>query len=186
MNRHWVRTVVLFFGVLVSVLGAQARADSAQELPDRWRNWTHFRAIEIDVEEPSVLRLPVPEALLAAAEADLKDVRVIDDLGESVGYVLYAQGRGPETKWRATPLLDTGEVPGKYTQVVADTGTEGVQHSFVEVSLGEISGEVFVWVEVAASDDRETWRVVRQRAPALSFSPGCALTAREHLLPAHA
>ena len=155
--------------LLLGVLALSSGVASGDELPEKWRNWTQFRSIEIGAGESGLVRLPVPESLLAAAESDLRDVRVIDDRGESVGYVLYARGRGPSTEWRSTQLLDAGSVPGRYAQVVADTGSEGVLHSSAEVTLGEGEGEVFVWVEVAASDDRETWRVVRERAPLYRF-----------------
>jgi hypothetical protein len=159
----------------MAVVG-MATVASAAELSREWRHWSRFREIQIDVPgetDPgaaeTLVRAAVPEALFKSARSDLADLRVVDDRGEDVGYVLYASGRGPETAWRPTELSDVGFVPGSYTQVVADTGDQGTVHNAVEVTLPLAEEEFFTWVEVAASEDRETWRIVRGKAPLYRF-----------------
>jgi len=146
----------------------------AAELPEKWMHWSHYR--EIEIPEPTettgssaLVRVAMPEGLFKEARSDLADLRVIDATGRDVGYVVFDRGRGPETEWRATELVDVGFVPEQYTQVVADTGEGDVLHNRVEVTLPAADEEFFTWVEVAASPDLETWRVVRDRAPLYRF-----------------
>jgi hypothetical protein len=146
-----------------------AAGAQAAELPHAWRHWSHFREIQIDAADAGLMRVPVPEAVFKKAQSDLADLRLIDDRGEEVGYVVYATGRGPETAWRPTELSDVGFVPGSYTQVLADTGEDGSLHNAVQVTLPQAEEEFFTWVEVAASENRETWRIVRDRAPLYRF-----------------
>jgi hypothetical protein len=159
----------------MAVVG-MATVAAAAELPREWRHWSRFREIQIQVPSEAdpgaaekLVRVAVPEALFKSARSDLADLRVVDDRGEDVGYVLYASGRGPETAWRPTELRDVGFVPGSYTQVVADTGEEGTVHNAVEVTLPLAEEEFFTWVEVAASEDQDTWRIVRGKAPLYRF-----------------
>jgi hypothetical protein len=159
----------------MAVIGMATVATAAQ-LPREWRHWSRFREIQIQIADEAdpgaaekLVRVAVPEALFKRARSDLADLRVVDDRGEDVGYVLYASGRGPETAWRPTELSDVGFVPGSYTQVVADTGEEGTVHNAVEVTLPLAEEEFFTWVEVAVSEDQQTWRIVRGKAPLYRF-----------------
>lgn len=149
---------------------------SAAELPEKWKNWRRFREIQIEARSEAdgaaagkLVRVALPEELFEDARSDLADLRVIDEAGEGVGYVVFARGRGPETAWRTTELSDVGFVPDRFTQIVADTGDEGTVHNAVEVTLPLADEEFFTWVELAASPDRETWRIVRAKAPLYRF-----------------
>ncbi|MDH3254158.1 MAG: DUF3999 domain-containing protein [Acidobacteriota bacterium] len=156
-------------------LMAVVSAAVATDLPRRWRNWSHFRPISIDdsgepLQAKELVGIELPETLFEVARSDLSDVRIVDDAGNEVGYAVFANRRGSEVKWRAAEMSDAGFVRGSFTQVVADTGEDGTVHNAVEVTLPEDVGEYFAWVEVAASEDRETWRIVRAKAPLYRFS----------------
>jgi hypothetical protein len=144
---------------------------TASELPKEWRNWSHSREIgERSVDEKGeLLRVQVPEDLFEHASSDLADLRLIDQSGNEIGYVLFSPGRGSEPVWRQVDTSDSGVVAERYYQVVADIGGGGFLHNALEVTLAPGDDEVFVWAEVAASTDRETWRIVRQRAPLYRF-----------------
>lgn len=144
---------------------------AAAELPRQWKNWSHFREVEVEsVAEPKeLLSLVVPEDLYEHARSDLADLRLIDRQGDEVGYVLYSPGRQSAIEWRTVELSDSGVVPDQYSQVVADTGDAGLLHNAIEVTLAADDEEIFTWTEVAASADRETWRIVRTRAPLYRF-----------------
>jgi hypothetical protein len=150
-----------------------ATALSATELPEKWKHWSHFREIELpaiqDDDASDLVRVALPEELFKEARTNLADLRVVDANGRHVGYVVFDRGRGPEAEWRPTELLDVGFVAGEYTQVVADTGEGDVLHNRVEVTLPTADEEFFTWVEVAASQDLDTWRVVRDKAPLYRF-----------------
>jgi hypothetical protein len=142
---------------------------------NRSGGWHRFREVQIEAPEGDateareLVRVAIPEELFEDASSDLADLRVVDERGEDVGYVVFARGAGPETAWRTTGLTDVGFVPGRYTQVVADAGDEGTVHNAVQVTLPSDGDEFFAWVEVAASPDRETWRIVRRKAPLYRF-----------------
>lgn len=157
--------------VSTTILGALAL--SAGELPREWEHWSHFRAIEIPAAEatpgPDLVRVALPESLFEQARSDLADLRVVDASGDDVGYVVFDRGQGPETSWRETELADTGFVRGEFTQVVADTGDDDALHNRVQVTLPPSEKELFTWVEVAASQDGDTWRVMQAKAPLYRF-----------------
>ena len=122
------RPVIIGLGLIGLWLIAAAAAVSAAELPDRWMHWSHFRQIDVPTvsdEAPgasALVRVAMPEGLFKEARSNLADLRVVDSNGRAVGYVVFDRGRGPETDWRATELVDVGFVPEQYTQVVADAG----------------------------------------------------------------
>lgn len=156
-------------------------ADGA-EFGDKWRSWSHASTIELaDVNLDSTLvAIPVSADLYDHAQPDLSDLRVLDRAGEEVGYVVFAKKSQGRRAWRGSKLSDTGFVVGEYIQAVADVGESDELHNLLEVKLGSGEQEFFSWVELGASRDRETWRVVRERAPIYRFSnsrPGLPQTA---------
>ena len=157
------------FTLLFAVLVAGSLA--AAELPKEWRNWSHFREVGArSAGEPGeLLSVVVPDDLYEHARSDLEDLRLIDQGGSEIGYVLHSPGRGLVHEWRKVGISDAGIVPDRYSQVVGDTGDGGSVHNAIEVTLEPGDEDIFAWAEVAASDDRETWRIVRQRAPLYRF-----------------
>lgn len=162
--------------ILIGIwLLAAVTALSAGELPKEWRHWSHFRAIEAPVipdetaGSSALVRVALPEELFREARSDLADLRILGSDGRDIGYVVFERGRGPNTEWRATELVDVGFVPGQYTQVVADAGEDDALHNRVEVTLPTADEEFFTWVEIWASPDLETWRLVRAKAPLYRF-----------------
>jgi hypothetical protein len=143
----------------------------AGELPGAWRHWSHFRSIEIESSGASagLVRVPVPHELFAEARTDLHDIRVIDGAGTEIGWVVFAPGERRGTQWRDAGASEQGFVPGEYSQLVLDTGEGGALHDAVRLAP-DGTGDLFVWVEVAASaagppDAGAAWRIVRRRAP---------------------
>jgi len=138
------------------------------ELPEAWRHWSSFRPIDPPPQSAGrLVGVAVPAEVLGAARGDLADLRIVDEAGREVPFVLHARFGRSVRDWRATTLSDTGFVPGAYTQAVIDTGGDGRPHNALELDLA--ATDFFAWTEVAASDDRETWRVVRARGPLYRF-----------------
>jgi hypothetical protein len=164
--------------VLIGSVFSVANASPADELPKEWKHWSHFRGIDVpppadDAEASApaskLVRVALPEALFKHGRSDLADLRVLDERGEDVGFVIFDRDNGRETEWRSTERVDAGFVPGEYTQVVADTGEGDALHNRVQVTLPPAEEEFFTWVEVAASQDGKTWRVVSAKAPLYRF-----------------
>jgi hypothetical protein len=139
-------------------------------LSNSWVNWQAYRPIETRVAAQSELvRFELPVAVYGSTQLDLADVRVIDDSGREVPFVIDSAQPRPIQGWSETVLSDLGFVPGKYTQAVADAGAAHAMHNTLRVEVSESEGDFFQWIAVDASDDRNTWRIVRERAPIFRF-----------------
>ena len=158
-------------GIVTLVVALPAVSSSGAELPDEWRNWSHFREIGSEIAEGAteLVNVSLPDELWEHARTDLADLRLIDDEGREVGYVLFSPPSSSASGWRSVELIDRGVVPERYSQVVVDAGTAGSIHNAIEVTLAGGEDEVFTWTEVAASRDRKNWRIVRPRAPLYRF-----------------
>jgi hypothetical protein len=140
----------------------------AAELPEQWRSWRYSRPIIVPRgAKPQLVRVTLPLEVIGRAQPSLDDLRVIDGRGKEAPFVLHARVGSRTLNWRPTELSEAGYVAGEYTQVVADSGTAAQLHNSIEIEIGD--SDFFTWVEVAASDDREVWRVVRERAPLFRF-----------------
>jgi hypothetical protein len=139
-------------------------------LANGWVHWQAWRPIDVGAsEQPRLVRFALPLAVYGSAQLDLADLRVIDDSGQEVPFVIDSARPRPAQVWSYATLSDIGFVPGEYTQAVADVGVRRVLHNTLRLAIPESEGDFFQWVAVDASDDRSTWRVVRERAPIFRF-----------------
>jgi hypothetical protein len=139
----------------------------AADLPDAWRGWRYSRFIDAHATEGPV-EVSLPAELLALSQNHLADLRVIDDLGNEVPYVL-SEGRERDSviHLTAAKLRENSFVPGQFTQVVVEVNSESLFHNTVRIETPE--SDFILWVEVAASDDARLWRIVKSRAPISRF-----------------
>lgn len=157
---HASSTIVALLVVVMAAL--------ASSLPEAWRNWRYSRAVELEPsEQPRLASIVVTPEVYAHAQTDLQDLRVIDDQGSQVPYVLHARTGSSRSEARDTRLLESSFTPGRFTQVVLDVGEKTPFHNAVEVVTPE--QDFITWVEVAVSDDAKNWRIVRDRAPIFRF-----------------
>jgi len=156
------RSLLLFFG-----LTAIAGAAFAGDLPDAWRAWRFSRTISS--EAPSgLIEVELPRDLLAHSANHLADLRLIDDHGKEVPYVLYTdRGGDPIIRSSTAKMRENSFVPGQFTQVVLEVQTDALFHNTVRIDTPE--SDFINWVEVAASDDAHLWRIVKARAPISRF-----------------
>jgi len=152
---------------ILSIALLQTSATSSQERSD-WQNWQFSRPIQIaPTAEAHFARATLPPEVYSHAQESLSDIRVVDDAGNEVPYVLHAQRGERKREWRGTQLSDLGFIPGRYTEVIADTGQGAALHNTLELQTDQ--KDFFAWMEVATSNDRKTWRIVRERAPVYRF-----------------
>lgn len=144
----------------------------ATQLEEQWRNWSHLRPIDLErtTGNLDLAAIPIDDAVYEHALPNLDDLRIVNAAGEEVGYAIWIAVPDSRQEWRTAGLLDAGFVVGQYTQVVADLGTSNLLHDRLELDLGSDVRDWLGWVEVAASPDRATWRVVKDRAPIFRFS----------------
>jgi hypothetical protein len=140
----------------------------AQDLASPWNQWRYWRSLELDPNQAGDLRrLTMPAEVYARARPGLSDLRLVDDAGQEVPYVIHARQRNEQRQWRATQLEDLGNVAGQYTQAIADLGENPEPHNALILDTAE--SNFFARVTVEASDDRRTWGAVRDRAPIYRF-----------------
>jgi Protein of unknown function (DUF3999) len=135
--------------------------------PDAWRAWRYSRAI-IGTNASAPTRIDVPFDLYAHSDANLSDLRIIDNTGVETPYIVYGPQSRPAVESRAATLRERSFLPNEYTQLVIDLGPTTAFHNGVEIRTTQTN---FInWVEIAVSDDAKTWRIVKDRAPISSFT----------------
>lgn len=159
MKKSLALALLVFWNLAPAVLA---------QVPDAWKNWRYSRPISLaSADEPHLVRVTVPIEAFGRSQRSLADLRVIETNGEEVPYVLYARVGKEERQWRQSEIADLGFIPGKHTQLVVDVGSDHDAHNALEIQTGV--NEFFAWVEIAASDDRESWLVLEEKAPIFRF-----------------
>ena len=151
----------------ILILSTSVPAAGAQ-VPDERKNWLYSRSISLEsTAEPRLVRVTLPVETFGRAQKSLADMRVIETNGKEVPYVLHARVGKEERQWRQGEIADLGFIPGEHTQLVVDVGSDHDAHNSLEIQTGV--NEFFAWVEIAASDDRENWHVLREKTPIYRF-----------------
>lgn len=155
---------------------------AAAELPLAWQHWRYLRALELEpTPEARLVKVTVPIEVYGKAgtdlpdrQAGLADLRLIDDTGREVAFVLEARLGRRSREWRTASVVDFGYFPELYTYAVVVVPPEVERHNSLEI-LTDVA-DFFAWVEVAASDalpapeqEKTAWRIVRERAPIYRF-----------------
>ncbi len=156
-------------------LAALAVLATAAELPPAWQHWHYLRALEVEpASESRLVKVTLPLEVYGKAQTNLPDLRVIDDTGREVAFVLEARLGRTSREWRAASVVDFGYFPELYTYAVVEVPPEVERHNTLETLTD--ANDFFAWVEVAASDalpapeqEKAAWRVVRERAPIYRF-----------------
>ncbi|HJZ64941.1 MAG TPA: DUF3999 family protein [Candidatus Acidoferrum sp.] len=148
---------------LLLFLAATAFATS---LPEKWNTWKYFR--EISNEHPGALNyITLGPDVLANSAPYIPDLRIVDESGTETPYVLRNSINVTRTESWPAQIRENSFVPGKYTQLVLDLGARPRFHCAVRLETPET--DFILWVEVDASDDARTWRIVKPRAPISRF-----------------
>ena len=143
--------------------------------PPPWQDWKYARPIELpDIANgsaigapPVLVRFALPGTVYGQAQPDLVDLRVIDASGVQQPFAVDQIATRTEVQRHDATLSEQGFAPGRYSQAVADVGVAGDMHDLLTIETD--ADQFSTWVEVAASDDERTWRIVRQRAPIFRF-----------------
>lgn len=147
---------------------ALAQALPALSLPTAWQRWHDARSIDTNPKTSGLIRFAIPSDVYGKSNSDLGDLRIIDIAGKEVPYAVDQRQGSESVSWVEVPLSEQGFVRGAYTQAVADVGTGASLHN--ELTIDTSADEFSTWIEVAASGNEKTWRVVRDKAPIYRFS----------------
>jgi Protein of unknown function (DUF3999) len=129
-----------------------------------WSAWSRVTPVIAarDARAPYV-RVVLPVTIDPGAGGAYADLRVAGANGGETPYALDP-ARAPEAEPRAE-LIDTGFVPHRGTQGVVDLGTSGALVGAIALEVdADRRPTYFVRVALDASDDRRTWRIVREDA----------------------
>jgi Protein of unknown function (DUF3999) len=140
----------------------------ATELPDKWRSWRYWRAVQTspaDTDGPAEVLLPWE--MYKHCQSGCADVRIVNSSGEGVPYVVQERRVPRNVEEHAARVIENSFVAERYTQVIGDLGKGHASYDRVKVETGR--PDFIVWAEVALSDDARTWRVVEARAPIARF-----------------
>jgi hypothetical protein len=147
--------------VVLALLSASAPV--AGQVPDAWRQWLYASPIETaGVPSVRLTSVVVAEGVASRAQPDLADLRVIDDAGREIPYVLHAKSGGRRIELQTARVLEPSFVPGKHAQIILDAGSGAAVHNSVRLHI-QSADDLITWVEIAVSDDASDWRVVRER-----------------------
>ncbi|MBI3405657.1 MAG: DUF3999 family protein [Acidobacteria bacterium] len=153
------------FAVLLLIFAASSMA----QLPPAWQSWKYSAPIRpAPIANKELVSATVPQWVYARTGPGLSAVRIIDSQGQEVPYVLHVRMGKNTVEMRNSRLMDVGFAPGKDTQAILDTGTESLIHNSVHIAGADT--DYFVWVEVSASDDSRSWRILHERAPIFRFT----------------
>jgi hypothetical protein len=159
MIRRALSSALLFFLVALA-------ARSAADLPSAWRSWRYSRPIVLPGDS-ALVKLSVPIEIYSHLDEGFAELRVVDDLGRETPFLLYDHNVRAPIETRSAQIRENSFVPSQYTQVVIDLGGRPTFHNALEI---ETPATDFInWVEIAASDDARTWRIVKDRAPISNF-----------------
>jgi hypothetical protein len=162
------RRGVLVLGLIGAVLPAALAALAGTPLPAAWKHWRYSRAIQLAPTGTEQLAgLVAPPDLYLHTDTGLADLRVIDDRGTEIPYVIFQHVGSSKSSALPTTLRENSFSAGAYTQLVVDAGAHAPFHNTVRI---EASATDFIeWVQVEASDDGHVWRMVQERAPIFRF-----------------
>jgi hypothetical protein len=144
-----------------------AVASFAANLPGPWRSWRYSRPIQVS-DGNGVSKISIPADLFPRLASGFADLRIIDEAGREIPFLRYDKNVRAPIQARRASIRENSFVPDQYTQLVIDLGEKTSFHNTIQINTP--ATDFINWVEVAASDDAETWRIVKDRAPIAAFS----------------
>ena len=152
-----------FLTIALSTAGAAALA--AQGAAVNWNHWRYAAPVEV-AEAPAtrLVAVELTDAVSRRANPAWSDLRVVDDAGREVPYVLHARTGGTTIEWRPARLLEPGFVSGRYTEATVDLGPAAGIHNLLRLQV-DGQDDLQARVEVATSADGTEWKVIREGAP---------------------
>jgi hypothetical protein len=143
-----------------------AALPAAAQLPEAWRNW-RYSARVVEATADGLAGVEVPATVTGHSQRGWTDLRLIDDQGREVPYILFARRDKYTSESREARLLEVTYKPGESTQGIVDLGAKTPVHNSIEIRTSE--PDFFAWVELSISPDGNTWRLLRERAPIYRF-----------------
>ena len=168
------RSVLVMAAIGVALIPAFAVLAAETSLPAAWKHWHYSRVIELAPPDAAttttvgqLAAVVVPPDLYTHSDTGLADLRVIDDRGTEIPYVIFQRLGSSKSSALPATLRENSFSAGAFTQLVLDAGAHAPFHNTVRIETGET--DFIEWVQVEASDDGHVWRMVEERAPIFRF-----------------
>lgn len=150
------------------LLAATLPAQTEFPLPEAWRHWRYSAPVQPPAGHSGLAAVLVTPAVTAHAQPRWADLRLADDTGREVPFVLHSIQDRRSVEQRAARLLEVSFLPGESTQGIVDLGENSPEHNSLEVQINRT--DYFLWVEVAVSPNARSWRILNERSPVYRFS----------------
>lgn len=137
-------------------------------LPDAWRHWRYSSPVEAPAGHTGVVSVVASPAVTAHAQPRWADLRVVDETGREIPYVLHTVQDRHSVEQRPARLMEVSFRPGESTQGIVDLDVDPAEHNSLEVQIAR--SDYFLWVEVAISPDGRSWRILNERSPVYRFA----------------
>lgn len=149
------------------LLAATLPAQTEFPLPEAWRHWRYSAPVQPPSGHSGLAAVVVTPAVTAHAQPRWADLRLTDDTGREVPFVLHSIQDRRSVEQRAARLLEVSFLPGESTQGIVDLGENPPEHNSLEVQINR--ADYFLWVEVAVSPNARSWRILNERSPVYRF-----------------
>jgi hypothetical protein len=137
-------------------------------LPAPWKQWKYSAPVRVPaLHESRLVRVRVPEAVSREALPGWADLRMIDDAGREVPFVLHARTEQFSRELRQARLMDLTYKPGEDTRATVDLGAQAPVHNGIEIQTP--LQELFARVAIDVSANAKNWRVLQEGAPIFRF-----------------
>ncbi|MET0553149.1 MAG: DUF3999 family protein [Vicinamibacteria bacterium] len=156
---------------LASLLLLAAASASAADLDATRAAWRYRRDVQVAPRD-GFAALAIPPELRAHAASDLRDLRLVDQGGADVPYVVDRRGERVTARVHPGTLVDTRREPVGAPEDAAAraswTVDLGEPRTFDTLAL-QVAGDDFAkHLRVEASADLASWRLLRDDAPVFS------------------
>lgn len=133
--------------------------------------WAWHCEVPSEGAAPGFVRLALTPEILDRSDPALRDLRLVDDTGQLVPYVVHRARATDETRltWQEVRLVNRVVRPGEYTRVVLDFG-KPVEKNRIQVDL---SGDRFcLRVRIEGGMSSQSWDTVLDNAWLVRLAEG--------------
>ena len=129
--------------------------------------WEFFKSLESTPSGDGYLRISVDGEVYRSSQRSLADLRLVDDLGKETPYSIYAQRESTTQESYEPKIFNRAILPGAYSTLTLDLEQEAESNTLV---LKTSSRNFKRRVEIAGSNDRKQWLVVKSDGYIFDFS----------------
>ena len=129
--------------------------------------WQFSKPVQTTTTNEGYLRVSVDGEVYRHALPSLADLRLVDDLGKEVPYSIYVQRESTTVESYEPKIFNRALLPGAYSTLTLDLEQEPESNTLV---LKTSSRNFKRRVEIAGSNDRKQWLVLKSDGYIFDFS----------------